>query len=193
MDAIVQARVAISAFDADTRDYLTMVSEIQVASDGDQEFAAEGLRWVKDQYNRAEAVRRSLTDPLNGVIRTINDMFRPAREACLDAERKVKGRIAGYLEEKDRRNQAALAAASAAPTAEAATEALQKVQAFAPPRGVSVRYAWRFEVTDESAVPREYLCPDLQKIGRAVQESRGEIKIPGVRAFQEPIVTSRPR
>ena len=38
----------------------------------------------------------------------------------------------------------------------------------APVIGVSYRENWQFEITDPSAIPRDYLCPDIQKIGKMV-------------------------
>lgn len=61
----------------------------------------------------------------------------------------------------------------------------------------TVSYVMKFEVTDETKVPREYLCVNESKIGREVRaraegvmekNKKGEIvsKIPGVRIWEEP-------
>jgi hypothetical protein len=56
-----------------------------------------------------------------------------------------------------------------------------------PPKGVSIRYAYKFRVVDPDVVPREFCSPDNQKIGKQTFGT----EIPGVEWFEEPIVTSR--
>lgn len=46
-----------------------------------------------------------------------------------------------------------------------------------------IREVWKFEVTDDLAVPREFLAVDESAIGRAVRGGVREIK--GVRIFSE--------
>jgi hypothetical protein len=190
MEAIVLAKTAANNF-AETRDYLTEVRDLPVTTDDEQEFAAEGLRWVKEQHAAVEAKRTSITKPLNAALKEVNDLFRPMKTAFEEVERILKKRIAGYLEKKEADNVRAIEAAAVATTSAEATMALSTVRAVEAPTGVSMRYRWVFEVTDASLVPREFLEPAMWKIGRAVQDSDGQRQIPGVRAYKEPIVTSR--
>ena len=57
----------------------------------------------------------------------------------------------------------------------------------APPKvpGISTREVWSFEITDASALPREYLMPDEQKIRRVVQALKENTAIAGVRVWPE--------
>lgn len=70
---------------------------------------------------------------------------------------------------------------------EAAEKAAARVQVVAPVRlaGVSYRELWRCEVIDAGAVPREYLTPDMTKIGAVVRATKGSLQIPGVRIWSE--------
>jgi len=43
----------------------------------------------------------------------------------------------------------------------------------------------KFEIVDETKIPREYLMPDEQKIRRIVNAAHGKIEIPGVRIWVE--------
>lgn len=52
-----------------------------------------------------------------------------------------------------------------------------------------IRTVWKFEVTDDLAVPREFLAVDESAIGRAVRSGTREIK--GVRIFEEKIMGVR--
>lgn len=57
--------------------------------------------------------------------------------------------------------------------------------------GVSFRESWDFELVDERNLPREYLTPDLKKIGAVVRAMKGETKIPGVRVWSTKTVAAR--
>lgn len=50
--------------------------------------------------------------------------------------------------------------------------------------GVSVPLVWDFEVTDDKAIPREYLDRSDVRIRKVVQAMQGNTNIPGVRVFQ---------
>lgn len=188
MDAIVQARAAVSDVDGDA---ITMIRDLPVTTDEEQEFAAEGLRIVKQWHAELEEKRTAITKPMNQALRGVNDLFRPMKTALEEAEQVVKRRIAGYLEQKRADNDRAVAEAAAAATSVQAEQALAAVQVAEPPRGVSIRYQWVAVVEDASLIPREYLTPNMARIVDAVRASDGAIQIPGVSVRQEPIVSSR--
>jgi hypothetical protein len=50
---------------------------------------------------------------------------------------------------------------------------------------------WVFEILDATVIPREYLSPDMTKIGKVVQTLKGLCEIPGVRVYNRPIARSR--
>jgi len=53
--------------------------------------------------------------------------------------------------------------------------------------GISFLEIWKFEITDESLLPREYLMPDEKKIGQVVRATKGTLSIPGVKIYKEKI------
>jgi hypothetical protein len=188
MDAIVQARAAVSDVDGDA---ITLIRDLPVTTDEEQEFAAKGLRIVKEWHAELEEKRTAITKPMNQALRGVNDLFRPMKTALEEAERVVKRKIAGYLEQKRADNDRAVTEAAAAATAEQAEYALSLVKIVEMPSGTSIRYQWVAVIEDESLLPREYLTPSMAKIVDAVRASDGAIKIPGVSVHQEPIVSSR--
>lgn len=190
MDAIVKAQTAANGFGEKMADILA-TRDLPVTTDEEKEFAAMGVRFVKDEYEQADGLRRVLVDPLNKHVRDVNDMFRPYREACLEAERVLKNRIAGYVEQKRLENDRAVEKAAAAATAEQAESALSLVRTVEMPSGTSMSYRWVATITDEALLPREYLTPSMDKILRAVRDSDGAVQIPGVSVHQEPVVSSR--
>lgn len=128
------------------------------------------------------------------------------RLAKIAAEAEAKARA-----EQDRLRREAESAAAAGRAAEAAKLAAQaaKVEEKAavraevmeqrtaavvapvihrePPKvtGVSAREVWKFEVTDATAVPREYMVPDETKIRKVVNALKGDTQIAGVKVWAE--------
>jgi hypothetical protein len=64
--------------------------------------AADELRAVKAAANKLDADRREIVDPLNKVVKTINDRYRPAGEFLAEAEKIIKAAMLGYQNEQDR-------------------------------------------------------------------------------------------
>lgn len=52
-------------------------------------------------------------------------------------------------------------------------------------QNTSVRTFWRYEIVDEAAIPREYMCVDERAIGATVRTRKGSTSIPGVRVYSE--------
>lgn len=75
------------------------------------------------------------------------------------------------------------------------TEALEELQdspleiaaVVAAPRvaGLSTRSTWKFKVTDETLIPRDYLCVDEVKIGAQVRAFKQMTRIPGVEVYED--------
>ena len=51
--------------------------------------------------------------------------------------------------------------------------------------GLGIRRTWKFRITDEKLIPREYLKPDLVEIGVAVKKAKENTAIPGIEAYYE--------
>lgn len=190
MEAIVLAKKAADDFNEVSAN-LVEVRELPITTDEEQEFAAEGVRWVKEKYAEFEEKRTNITTPMNVALREVNALFRPKLDALKEAERVLKRKIAAYLELKDAQNMEAIEAAAVAETPAEASKVLAEIKAVQEPAGIGRRYVWKYEVYDAAALPREFLEPAMWKIGRAVQDSDGAREIPGVRVFKEAVVSSR--
>lgn len=69
------------------------------------------------------------------------------------------------------------------------------VEVFVPPvvlqrevpktQGVSGAVLWKFKITNEAQIPREFLVVDEKKIGAVVRAMRGKTSIPGVAVYPE--------
>lgn len=172
---------------------LAAVRAFAVASDDDKVLAAGVISEFKTKLAEVEELRRSVTDPLNHLVKWVNDWFRPAKEARTEGERLLKQKLAAYVTARAEENRRLLAEAARAETAAQAQAAVAEMGSPALPRGTTLRQVWKFEVTDPAAVPHELCSPDRDKIARRGGQmvEGAPPAIPGVRWFQESIVSSR--
>ena len=126
----------------------------------------------------------------------------------LEEERKRRAeeaRLSAQLKkEADDRAAAEAAALKASGEKELAQMVLEEAASAPPPvvvarptvpkqDGIASRVNWRFEVVEESKVPRELMEPSDIKIGAVVRSQKGLAKIPGVRVWSEESVSVRSR
>jgi len=180
-----------------------------VTSDAHAEQATSLLSSIKAASNRAEAERRALVDPLNGVVKALNERFKKTFLNRLDdAERAVKAKIGGYLADKRRaaeeearkarereaqmaeegRSRAAQNAAVKAAVAEQVAAETTSVRGSAG-GGVSIQKRWTFELLEMREVPREWLELNETAVRRAI--AQGVREIAGLRIYQQDVVASR--
>lgn len=162
--------------------------------------AAAHRAW-KTLTERRAAVLAKFTEP-EQIIKTKLAAFRTAEEA---ARREAEKQAALAAQEAARAAQ--LAQAEAAMDAGDLEHCERILDAPAPPvlvppvitppptklDGVAFVEEWRFEVVDEAAVPREYLCVDAVKIRGVVRALKGATAIPGVRVWPETTARNRGR
>jgi hypothetical protein len=131
-------------------------------------------------------------------VKKINDLFKTLAAPLLEADALIRRKVSDYRfaqaeiarKEQDRLNK--LAAQQQARLAKKAekrgVEAPKIVAPVVPPPptrvgNLSTRKVWKFTVTDETKVPREYLVVDETKIRKFV--AAGVREIPGVNIYQE--------
>ncbi len=56
--------------------------------------------------------------------------------------------------------------------------------------GIKQRKVWKWRLTDENAVPREYMVVDEQKIGAVVRSLGDKAKIAGIEVYEDTIVSA---
>ncbi len=76
---------------------------------------------------------------------------------------------------------------------EAVEETEKPLEVYVPPpetpkvvlTGATVKTTWTFEIVNEAIIPRQYLIPDMVKIGGIVRSLKGQTNIPGVKAIEK--------
>lgn len=109
----------------------------------------------------------------------------PAAKAEEDRRKKAREE----LEQRAADERAEAHARAERERAQSELEAKQRVRALEAERVKNVRTTWSFQITDATAVPREYLMVDEVKVGKAVRAGTREIA--GVRIFSEQSVVAR--
>lgn len=190
---------------------LVTMKRLTITNDAEMEVAAEWLkrcketqRFVKERY---EEQRKTTYDAYQAVTKTIKDTLSPLEKA----ETTVKGMLSTYQREQERKAEAEQKRIADAARAEAKRLAEDRLLAEAtakndatildkppevvpppppppPPKptavpGVSYPVLWKFRITNQDLIPREYMIPDLANIGKIVQTMKEKTAIPGVEAF----------
>jgi len=157
--------------------------------------------YVREQDDiRAAAVRAAQAE--SDRLRREQEAAQAVAMAELDAARKVEREAAQALATANpflaaaRASQADAATAAAQVARESAEAAIRESHrlAFAPPAvevpaaraaGTKVMRPWKYEITDPSLLPREFLIANEQLIGATVRTLKGDAKIAGVRVYQD--------
>jgi len=153
------------------------LKELKIEDQETADMISDILKDVHKQLTDSEAKRKEVTGPLNQVKKTIDSWFKPGTEALTEVKKMLLSKIGDYRREIEEKRIAALEAGD--------TETAISIPMPTVPSGVTERKIWTYEVEDESAVPREFLTVDYQKISSLVANSDPEtLSIPGVRVFQ---------
>lgn len=174
-------------------DDLATVREFVIEGSDDEAFAKQELDGAMRQWKELEEQRTSATKPMNEALRQIQGWFKGPQThlKSIEGAWKVKLRDRALAAQAEAARLAAHAAELASAGAiEEAREALVAVSVLptATPAGISVIDRWTYEITDEAALPRDYLQPNTTAIGKVVAALKEKAKIPGVRVWNDPIV-----
>lgn len=160
--------------------------------------ASEGLVVIKDALTKLEERRKFFVKPLKDHARNIDQFFARLSEPVEQADQILRAKVLAYRdalaktaeEERSKLVEQAVEAHESGDTVTSAALATQAETIAAPAKRldagglgtVGTSKVWKFEVTNEREVPREYLIVNETAIRRAV--SSGLREIPGVRIFQ---------
>jgi len=178
--------------------------------------AGDVLTAIKELREQINAAFDPIIKKAHETHKEVIAQKKKAEAPLVEAEGIVKPQIAAYQAEQERRRreeeerirqelmkaeeearmQAALAA-EAAGNQDEAEQIIDEPIHVAPvvlpkttPKleGISTRKVWKFRITDESKIPREYLAVDVVKIGGVVRALGNQARIPGIEVYQDSIV-----
>jgi len=153
----------------------------------------------KEAIDQKKKVDAPLVEAEN-IIKPALATYDREQERLRKAEEERQREIARKAEE-ERRLQEALQAEKEGKREEA--QAIIEEPVYVPPvvierttpkvSGISMQKVWKFRVVDQAQIPREYMVPDLVKIGGVARATKGSIQIPGVEIYSEDIVKAGAR
>lgn len=203
--------------EANTASILANANELVIKNQNDYETSAEFLKTIKAKYKELDDMRKNITRPLDTVKKSVLDLFRFPLEKLSKAESVIKSTMLKYMDEQERvrREQEAKLQAEAEKKRKEMEEKAEKARAegkeakavqyetraetittpVVAPRvdkvnGIAKKTIWRARITDESAIPREWLIPNVEALQKFAVATKGTMKIPGVIFEQETILSA---
>lgn len=156
--------------------------------------ANETLPGIKRFQKEVEAYRKAFKQPFDDAAKRVQEYFRAPGALLEAAERSCKGAISEYLAAEEARRKAYEAEINAKEQLKAElfeTEArVIKVPEVMTGGSVSRRTVTKWRITDESKIPREYLCVDEKKLNQLARWGGGK-EVPGVEFYEEEILAAR--
>ena len=198
-------------------DFSSQLAAVKINNQQQYTTAGEYLKSVKSVYKQVEDLRKSITSPMDLAKARVMDFFRKPLDALTNAEAAIKRCMLTYQQEQEKirqeqerklaaeaekKRQEALAKAEAARAEgkEAKAEKYEEkaAQVVAPVlasnvekvAGITTKKAWKFEITDENLIPRQYLTPDLVKIGKQVRAVGDTVLISGIIIYADDIISA---
>lgn len=176
-----------------------------IATPNDIKVATDDLALIAKLKNVMENKRKAVLFPLQDQVKAIQETYKMLMQPVEVADITTRNKILAYnKEQEDKRREEARINALRVEAAEAESklkggskEAVELIE-IAPdvPKTVSTdvgatsqRDNWKWEVTDFSLVPDDYKMINSGTLTPVVKASKGKITIPGIRIFNEPIIT----
>jgi hypothetical protein len=190
---VEQARAVVIKDNAGYGDATAMLKRVALIRKRAVEFfapmKAAAVRAHKAILDQEKQVLAPLVEA-EGYIKLAVAHYAEAQERIRRAEELRLREEARLAEETRRLEEAAAAeragdkeAAQAIIEAPVATPVVTLASSTPKVAGLSYRETWSFEIVDANAIPREYLVPDMTRIGQVARALKGDARIPGVRVY----------
>ena len=178
----IEAKIEISQAQQDAEHALAL----SVTNADEYRVATETLKQLVNRQKTLEEQRKRATKPLDEAKKEIMGWYKPALEVLERVISKLRFSLGTYSREQAAREVNAIEAFAATGDKTAMVSAF--AEAAPEVEGTTTRVAWKYEITDLAALPREFLIPDTVRIGQIVRAMKQDTAIPGVRAFSETII-----
>lgn len=178
-----------------------IANAIEIDSDEEEQMGIDSLADIKRFQKQVEEARKNQVDPFNKLVKRVNDIFRPIGDGLVKSESVIKDKVKNWRVKKEqirqveeRKRLETYQKQIADEQARAKVEKREAEIVLPPPaiiqtntRGTSStassRKVWKFEILDESKIPRQYLIVDESKIRAAIKLGTREIE--GVKIFED--------
>jgi hypothetical protein len=150
------------------------------------------LKQVKEAEKFMLSKKEEITRPLMASLAKVRDLFKPIEGNLADATKIIKSKILAWtIEEQDKKDKDAARVAARVEKgtmkAETAAAKIETISKDAPKS--NLRIVKKIRIVDETAIPREYLVPNMTMITEAILR-QGAV-IPGVETYEEKSIIAR--
>jgi len=150
------------------------------------------LKQVKEAEKFMLSKKEEITRPLMASLAKVRDLFKPIEGNLADATKIIKSKILAWtIEEQDKKDKDAARVAARVEKgtmkAETAAAKIETISKDAPKS--NLRIVKKIRIVDETAIPREYLVPNMTMINEAILH-QGAV-IPGVETYEEKSIIAR--
>lgn len=178
---------------------LVAVREISIKTAEDFEAGVEIGNKIKLVSKVVTQRKEAITKPLNESLKSIRDLFRPMENDLSTAESELKSKMLAFkekerkdAEEAQKKIEARVEKGTLKP--ETAIRKTQEVQSSVTGKTVATqsgakmteKFVTEYVVVDETAIPREYLVPDMAKIKEAMKSG---VPVAGVEARKKAVMS----
>ncbi len=193
---------------------LVIYTSLEVTTPPAYTAAGDDLKLLKSKWKELDALRKTMTKPLDESKNRIMEFFRGPLACLKEAQTAVSQAMVGYNQEQEKKRRleeeriraaqlketarlAKLAdAAKGRGDTDKATQFEQRSEdvAFAAPvvptkvekvAGLAMTKVWKHRIVDLSKLPRAYMIPNESLLGYTARTGRGLTPIPGVEFYSE--------
>jgi hypothetical protein len=182
----------------------TYADAIVVSNDSDNASAGEYLRRIKTVQKTVKGKFKPLIENAYKTHKELKNFEAEFLSPLDEAERKIKNAIAAFVQKKEdearkiiEEQQKKIAIAEKKgdeiKVEKLQEKMLEKIEKVAPEKVEGISYAerWSFEIVNEAEIPREFLIPDVQKLGAIARATKGSLKIAGIKFVSEKTIIAR--
>ena len=167
-------------------------NSLSVNNQQESDEATALLKQVKEAEKFMLSKKEEITRPLMASLAKVRDLFKPIEGNLADATKIIKSKILAWtIEEQDKKDKDAARVAARVEKgtmkAETAAAKIETISKDAPKS--NLRIVKKTRIVDETAIPREYLVPNMTMINEAILH-QGAV-IPGVETYEEKSIIAR--
>lgn len=180
-------RIADGVLRAEAAKEVEHARSIKIATAEDHRISVATFKALKEKIKRLSARKKAITQKHKETLVEALEDYNASLSACEAAADLLAKAIAEYQDGQAAREKVAADTYGKALLDGRVPDKAALVSVFsnAPTEALVVQETWRFEITDESLLPREYFSPDEKKIGAVVRAMKTATNIPGVRVWSE--------
>ena len=183
---------------------------ITISNKEGYEKAVHVLKEIKTAIKEIESERKKSTKPIDEAKKTIMGWFKPIVDGLKDQEKKIKSEMMRYEDQKEKeRIEEEDRLAKNMEKFERIHEEVEELESKGEidkaikksfetkeldmttnkelnhkNKSVSYVSTWDYEITDMNKIPREYLVPDLKRIGAEVRKMKSEFNVEGIKVVE---------